>query len=137
MLCGGGHAWQVACVAGGIHGGGCMAGGVHGRGACVAGGHVWQGGVHAMHTPWTPRDMVGQCAGGMHPTGMHSCSFFTLGTSRPDKHVKNVEAYFVLTLISSKWGPGSPVNLGLLCVRVDFEIHSTTFRNGSKSLTKT
>ena len=67
-----------------------MAGGIHGRGACVAGGHgggcAWQGGmcgrgacmtggVHAMHTPpaQTLQDMVGQCAGVTHPTGMHSC----------------------------------------------------------------
>ena len=53
-----GHAWQGACVVGGMHGGGghvwwgacmvegaCVAGGMHGGGhAC--GGHVWQGGMH-------------------------------------------------------------------------------------------
>ena len=55
----GGCAWQGACVAGGVHG----------RGACVAGG------MHAMPPtpPRTLRDTVGQCAGGTHPTGMHSC----------------------------------------------------------------
>ena len=68
-----------------------MAGGMHGRGACMARGHAWwggmcggwrvwwggmhgrghawqgacmAGGVHAMHAPWTLRDMVGQCVGG-------------------------------------------------------------------------
>ena len=82
----GGHAWQRgvygkgACMTGGV----CMAGGVRGGEACMAGGHAWQGGMHgkgacvsggmhAMHAPWTPRDMVGQCTGGTHPTGMHSC----------------------------------------------------------------
>ena len=32
-----------------------------------------KGGVHGMHAPTLLRDMVGQCAGGKHPTGMHSC----------------------------------------------------------------
>ena len=86
--------------------GACMAGGVDGRGACVAGGHacrghawqgvwmagghVWQGGMHGgacvargacmphIPPPQTPRDTVGQCAGGTHPTGMHSCIMFYL-----------------------------------------------------------
>ena len=69
-MCGGGHAWQGghawwgACVVGGH----AWQGGMHGKGACLAGG------VHAMHTsPWTLRETVGQCAGGTHPTGMHSC----------------------------------------------------------------
>ena len=62
-----------ACMAGGMHGRGACMGGMCGRGACVAGGHAWWGCMHAMHVPPTPRDMVGQCAGGMHPTGMHSC----------------------------------------------------------------
>ena len=61
-------------------------GGMHGRGTCVVvggGGHAWLGACVAggvcgrgctCHThPQTPRDMVGQCAGGTHPTGMHSC----------------------------------------------------------------
>ena len=34
-------------MAGGMHWGG-----VHGRGVCVAEGHVWQGGMRAMHPPW-------------------------------------------------------------------------------------
>ena len=50
----GGHVWQGACVAGGVHGGrASMAGGcvwqrdvwwegMHGRG-CASGGHAWQG----------------------------------------------------------------------------------------------
>ena len=47
-MCGGdmfgrGHAWQGACVAGGVHEGACvvgvcMAGGMHGLGTCMAGG---------------------------------------------------------------------------------------------------
>ena len=80
----GGHVWQrEACmVKGGMcgeggwgvcgKGGVCVAkGGMHGeRGACVA-----KGGMHGMHTPPPPllRDTAGQCVGGMHPTGMHSC----------------------------------------------------------------
>ena len=39
-------------------------GGIHGKG-----GHVWY--AH-------PRDMASQCAGGAHPTGMHSCYIFIL-----------------------------------------------------------
>ena len=51
-MCGGGHAWQGACVVGGVYG----------------------KGEHACHTcPPTLQDTVGQCAGRMHPTGMHSC----------------------------------------------------------------
>ena len=68
---------------------------MHARGACVvggvrSGGHVWPGGVHGwgvrgcggglcgwgacvVCAPRIPRDTVGQCAGGTHPTGMHSC----------------------------------------------------------------
>ena len=67
-------------VWGGMHSGGacmavgvCMTGGMHG-GGCVAGG-AWQGGVHATYAPpRTLRDTVGQCTGGTHPTGMHSCT---------------------------------------------------------------
>ena len=60
IMCGGGHAWQGACVAEG-HGGGGMAGG-----ACVA---------HMPPTPPPPPDTAryGQWAGGTHPTGMHTC----------------------------------------------------------------
>ena len=67
----GGHVWQGACVARGhVWQGVCVArGGVHGRG-CMAGG------MHATHaSPQTLRDTVGQCAGGTHPTGMHSCIY--------------------------------------------------------------
>ena len=66
----GGHAWQGACVAGGQ----CGRGDVHGRvgGACMVGG-VWQGVCMPHMPPPTLRDMVGQCAGGTHPTGMYSC----------------------------------------------------------------
>ena len=54
----GGCAWQRW---GGMHGKG---GHVWQRGACVAkGGRAW----------YTPRDTAGHCAGGTHPTGMHSC----------------------------------------------------------------
>ena len=83
----GGHVWQGVCMAGAhvwqggmcgkgacmvgavcVAGGVCVARGVHGRG-CMAGG------MHATHAPQTLRDMVGQCAGGTHPTGMHSCIY--------------------------------------------------------------
>ena len=88
-VCIGGHAWQrVHC------GGHVWQGGMHGRGACMAEGgmcgrahmgggicgkgHAWQGacvvgGMHATHTLPTLRDTVGQCTGGTHPIGMHSC----------------------------------------------------------------
>ena len=45
-MCGRGHAWQ----------------GVHGRGR-----HTWRGGAGMAGEMATP------AAGGMHPTGMHSC----------------------------------------------------------------
>ena len=84
-MCGGGHAWREVCMAGGCAWQGAyVAGGVHGRGACVAGGMCDRGGMHgrgcAYHTcpPMTLRDTVGQRAGGMHPTGMHSCLFLLL-----------------------------------------------------------
>ena len=55
-------------------------GGVRSEGGmCGDGGHAYQrgacvvkGGMHGMHGP-PLRDMAGQCAGGTHPTGMHSC----------------------------------------------------------------
>ena len=47
-----------ACV---VKGGMCGEGGVHG-----------EGGMRGMHP--LLRDTGGQCAGGTHPTGMHSCS---------------------------------------------------------------
>ena len=63
-----GHAWGD-CVAGT-----CMVGEHEWRGRGVTGGHAWQGGMHATHAPPQPlRDMVGQYAGGTHPTAMHSC----------------------------------------------------------------
>ena len=40
-----GHVWQGACMAGA-----CMAGVVHGRRHALW-GHVWWGGIHAMHIP--------------------------------------------------------------------------------------
>ena len=82
----GGHAWLLpgegwACVVA-LGGGAWRRGHVWQRGACMAkggmcgkrggmrgeGGHVWQkGGWCAV------RDTAGHCAGGTHPTGMHSC----------------------------------------------------------------
>ena len=68
-VCGRGHVWQGACVAGGMHGRGhawwgeCMAGGMHGR------GHAWweEGSMHGRGHAW-----CGACvAGGMHDRGMH------------------------------------------------------------------
>ena len=51
-----GGAWRRgACV---VKGGMCVK-----RGACVV---------------CTPRDTAGHCAGGTHPTGMHSCFVFFL-----------------------------------------------------------
>ena len=44
-----------------------MAGGRAWQWACVAGGYA----CHACLP--TLRDTVGQCAGGTHPAGMHSC----------------------------------------------------------------
>ena len=68
------HAWQGACMAGGMHGRGhawwgegvpgvVHGGGMHGRGACMAGRCAWQ--VCA----WQERRPLQR----MHPTGMHSC----------------------------------------------------------------
>ena len=76
----GGRCGKGECVEKGA----CMAkGGVRGkRGVCVVkggmhgkGGHAWQKGACVVCTP-PPllRDTAGQCAGGTHPTGMHSCS---------------------------------------------------------------
>ena len=77
-VCGeGGHVWRG--------GGACMVkGGMHGEGGmCGEGGCAWQrgvcgewGGVCGEGGAWyapPPRDMAGHCAGGTHPTGMHSC----------------------------------------------------------------
>ena len=59
----GGRAWP---------GGACVAG------ACVARGACMPGGACAVCTPrgLIIRDTFGQCAGGTHPTGMHSCLSF-------------------------------------------------------------
>ena len=78
----GGHTWQGVCMAGGhvwqggVHGGGvCMLGGVCGREACVV-GDMHGRGLCMPHTlPLALRDMVSQCVGSTHPTGMHSCCF--------------------------------------------------------------
>ena len=88
-VCGWGCAWP-----GGMHGkgghvwqrGACVANeGVHGKvGVCGKGGPcVAKGGMHGMHAPLGRllRDMVGQCVGGTHPTGMHSCYLLILLTS--------------------------------------------------------
>ena len=70
------HVWQGVCMARSVRGGGHVwQGGIHGR------GHAWQeacmaGGCACHACPRTPRDTVGQCAGGTHPTGMHSCYSF-------------------------------------------------------------
>ena len=71
-MCGGGHVWQRACMVGGMHGrGACMVGGV---GGMCGRGHAC---MPCTHPPLpTPRDTVGQCAGGKHPIGMHACFFF-------------------------------------------------------------
>ena len=96
MVGGGGCLWPgEACVVGGVHAqgasmpgevrawGACVSGG---KGACVGRGHMWQRGgacmakgacvvkvgVHGIHAP-PLRNTAGQCAGGTHPTGMHSC----------------------------------------------------------------
>ena len=76
-----GDVWQGACMMRGMHGWGgghVWQGGMHGRGVhgggCIAGGACMVGDMHAMHTTPPPlRDTVDQCAGGTHPTGMHTC----------------------------------------------------------------
>ena len=72
----GGCAWRRgACMA---KGGWCA----WRRGACVAkGGRAWRrGGACVACTP--PRDTAGHCAGGTHPTGMHSCTLFYFDMKR-------------------------------------------------------
>ena len=48
------------------------------KGACVAqgGGVRGERGGRAWYAP--TRDTAGHCAGGTHPTGMHSCCIYTL-----------------------------------------------------------
>ena len=73
MARGVGHARQGACMVGGVHGGEGHAW----QGVCMGRGHVWWGTCMAEACmscmPPTLRDTVGQCTGGTHPTGMHSC----------------------------------------------------------------
>ena len=66
----GGQMWQGACMGGMCGKGACVAGGMHGRGHALqwgmcGKGHVWQGACVAGE--------MATAAGGMHPTGMHSC----------------------------------------------------------------
>ena len=87
-----GHVWW-----GGMHGRGCGKGACVVKGVCMAKGVCmvkggcawWGGGMHGeegMHGEgghvWyacpPPRDAAGQCAGGTHPTGMHSCFWYFL-----------------------------------------------------------
>ena len=98
-MCGGGHAWQggihgsgghvwqghawQGVYMGGMYGGGACVVGACGRGACMAGGKgaCVAGGVHGTWPcmpPLTLQDMVGQCTGSTHPTGMHSSSRINL-----------------------------------------------------------
>ena len=66
VMCGRGCAWQ---------------GDMCGREACVAGRHVWQGGMCGRGCAWQGTCMAGEmvtAVGGMHPTGMHSCSIYVL-----------------------------------------------------------
>ena len=67
----GGHAWQGACMAGGVHGRGhAWQGGLEWWGTCMVGGAWIAGGV------WWEACMAGEtatAAGGTHHTGMHSC----------------------------------------------------------------
>ena len=63
-ICGRGCVWQGVSMVGS-----CMAGGMHGR------GHAWQG-KHGRGYAWLGVCVAGEmatAAGGMHPTGMHSC----------------------------------------------------------------
>ena len=79
ILLTGGHAWLLG---GGMRG--CSWGGHAWRrgGMCGEGGCAWQRrgmcgkGGHAWYAPPDPRDTAGHCAGGTHPTGMHSCSSY-------------------------------------------------------------
>ena len=66
----------------GKEGGMCGKEGMHGKsGVCVVeGACMVKGGMHGKRgevcvvcTPLLLQDTAGQCAGGTHPTGMHSC----------------------------------------------------------------
>ena len=71
-MCGRGHAWwgeacmSGACMAGDMHGWGVHGRGVHGREICMAG---WT----CMTRGACMAGEMATAAGGMHPTGMHSC----------------------------------------------------------------
>ena len=73
-----GCVWRGACmVKGDVYYRGGMArrghawdGGMCGQGDVVTGGHAWSGGSVC------DEDTAGQCVGGTHPTGMHSCVLF-------------------------------------------------------------
>ena len=53
-------------------------GGVHGRGAAWSGGGAWSLGGWCM-VPGVPGgDPPATAAGGTHPTGMHSCNYFSV-----------------------------------------------------------
>ena len=53
-----GHAWEGACMVGGMCGGGmhgmgaCVTKGPMGQGVCMAGGHVWQGACIVRGCAW-------------------------------------------------------------------------------------
>ena len=83
--------FSQACVKNSVHREGCawrrgnvwQGGGLHGGG----GGHAWQG-VYVAEVHFRSIVRAGETAtkaGGMHPTGMHSCScfFFKLYTKLP------------------------------------------------------
>ena len=84
-------AWQGACA---WWGGACMAGGMCGRvggmcsrghawwgaymvGVCMTGGHVWQGGVHAMHAPTRHYD-IGRSMRGRYASYWNAFLFLKL-----------------------------------------------------------
>ena len=75
-------------------GGACVVGGVHGEE-----GHAW----HAFPPSRLLRDMVGQCAGGKHRTGMHSCFKISL------KYIRSRFDALLTRLASvtadSRWSP--------------------------------
>ena len=70
-MCGRGHAWQGACMAGGMHGrghvwqGACVAGGMHGR------GHAWQGSMCCRGHVWEEACVAGGHAWHTGPPGRY------------------------------------------------------------------
>ena len=118
----GGHAWLLwgACIVswGGMHG---FLGGVHGEGE-----HAWQWGVCmamgdmlGVHAPL--RDVAGQCAGGAHPTGMHSC---LIGKSN---HYKGERPVFLKLYILDNYWPKRSFGQGNIFTPV---CHSVLFGGG-------